>query len=129
MRLSTVHQFPTLDTLKSHLDVVLSYQLWVTLLEQGLGQVSSREFGESALGLWGLKCLVSPCWRRKKLEKSFHWPCVSAAAVLSYLDKVQMSQVLFEHSAGVDDVPRLAGLTLPINTAEPFQKEKSTASN
>lgn len=51
MRLSTVHQFPTLDTLKSHLDVVLSYQLWVTLLEQGLGQVSSREFGESALGL------------------------------------------------------------------------------
>lgn len=40
-----------------------------------------------------------------------------------------MSQVLYEHSAGGDDVPRLAGLTLLINTAEPLQKEKSTASN
>lgn len=49
--------------------------------------------------------------------------------MLSYLDEMQMSQVLCEHGAGGDDVPRLAGLNLLINTAEPLQKEKSTASN
>lgn len=42
-----------------------------------------------------------------------------------------MSQVLCKRGAGGDDVPRLAGLNLLINTAElePLQKEKSTASN
>lgn len=75
------------------------------------------------------KRLVSPCWKRKKLEKSFPCSCVAAVAVLSYLDKVQVSQVMCEQGAGGDDVPRLAGLNILINTPEPLQKEKSTASN
>lgn len=56
---------------------------------------------------------------------------MSAEALLLNLYKVQMSQVLCERGAGGDDVmlPRFAGLTLLINTAEPLQKEKSTASN